>query len=98
MQLRWALACLLFLLGIPAFAQDTPRDIPKNELPNSAVCTVCTANGNAHGPEKPAAGVRYKGNTFYFCNAKEVATFKNDPDSFLPPVLPRPVPKFTARN
>ena len=98
MKLRWALACLLFLLGIPAFAQDKPEDIPKNELPKSAVCTVCEANGSAHGAEKPAAGVRFKGKSLYFCSIKELATFRKDPESYLPPVLPRPVPTLTIKN
>lgn len=98
MQQRWALACLLILLGVPAFSQETPQDIHKKELPKSAVCTVCSANGESHGAEKPAAGVRYQGKAFYFCNTKELATFKKDPDSYLPPVLPRPVPKWTVTN
>ena len=90
---------LLFLiLGVAAFAQDTPQDIPKSELPRSAICAVCDANGSSHGPETPAAGVRFKGKSFYFCNTKEVVTFKRDPESYLPPVLPRRVPKFTVKN
>jgi peroxiredoxin len=54
--------------------------------------------GSAHGEEKPVAGVRYKGKSFYFCSVKEVATFKKDPESFLPPVLPRPSPAFSLKN
>ena len=90
MKFRWAHACLLILLGVPTFAQDTPLDIPKNELPKSAVCAVCEANGGAHGAERPAAGVRYKGRSFYFCSVKEVGAFKKDPNGYLPPVLPQP--------
>lgn len=75
-------------------AQDTPVDIPKGELIKSAPCVICSANGEGHGEEKPAAGVKYKGKAYYFCNAKEVATFKADPESFMPPVLPRAMPKF----
>ncbi len=74
--------------------QDQPVDIPKAELAKSAPCVICNANGESHGDEKPAAGVKYKGNTYYFCSTKEVATFKADPEAFMPPVLPRTMPKF----
>jgi thiol-disulfide isomerase/thioredoxin len=83
------------LLGL-AFAtiglQDIPQDIDKKQLPAKAVCVVCEANGGGHGEEKPAAGVMFKGKAYYFCNAKEPAEFKKDPEAFLPPVLPRAMP------
>ena len=79
-------------------AQDTPQDIAKKELPKKAVCVVCDFQSNAHGEEKAAAGVRYKGKFYYFCNASEVATFKKDPDGYLPPVLPRPAPAFSLKT
>lgn len=86
-----SLSVLFFaLIGV----QDIPVDIPKAELPKAEHCVVCTSNGEDHGTEKLAAGVRYKGMAYYFCNAKEVAAFKKDPESFMPPVLPRPMPKF----
>lgn len=75
--------------------QDKPVDIPKSELPKSAVCVVCRANGESHGEERPAAGVRYKGIAYYFCGLKEVEQFKADPEAFMPPVLPRPMPDFS---
>jgi len=78
--------------------QDIPVDIPKGELPKAALCVICNANGETHGEEKPAAGVKYKGKTFYFCNAKEVDTFKADPEAFMPPVLPRPMPNFELQD
>lgn len=89
----------LAAFSVPALArQDTPQAIAKGDLPKSAVCTVCAAMGTGHDEEKPAAGMRYKGKNFYFCNAKEIAEFKKDPDSFLPPVLPRPAPSFSLKN
>jgi peroxiredoxin/YHS domain-containing protein len=97
--MRLAFAGLLLVLGTASLArQDTPTDIPRGELPKTAACVVCTALGSAHGEEKPAAGVRFKGKSFYFCSAKEVATFKKEPESFLPPVLPRPAPAFSLKN
>ena len=74
--------------------QDKPVEVPKGDLPRSSVCAVCMANGESHGEERPQAGLRYKGTTYYFCSKKEVETFKKDPDAFLPPVLPRPMPAF----
>lgn len=90
---------LFCILGAAAFArQDSPVDIPKNELPKAAACVVCAAKGSAHGEEKPAAGVRYKGKSYYFCGVKEVAEFMKDPESFMPPLLPRPAPAFSFKN
>lgn len=78
------------LIGI----QDVVVDIPKAELPKAEHCVVCTSNGEDHGTEEPVAGVRYKGKSYFFCNAKEVSAFKKDPESYMPPVLPRAMPKF----
>src|SRR3954452_13133784 len=75
-------------------AQDTPQDIAKKDLPKLAECSVCTAHGNAMGMEKPAAGVTYKGKTFYFCNKAEIAEFKKNPDMFVPLELPMPLPEL----
>lgn len=89
----------LLLGGISGVrAQETPQDIPKKELPKKAVCVVCDSQSNAHGEEKAAAGVRYKGKSYYFCNASEVATFKKDPEGYMPPVLPRPAPQFSLKT
>ncbi len=85
--------CLgLLAIGLRTSAQDSPEEIAKKDLPKRAPCIVCSANGEAHGDEKPAAGLRYKGKTYFFCSVKEVATFKQDPEAFMPPVLPRPAP------
>ncbi len=70
--------------------QDTPQEIPKNELPKKAICDVCEAKGTPMGLEKPAAGFRYKGRAYYLCATGEVAEFKKDPEAFVPPILPRP--------
>jgi peroxiredoxin/YHS domain-containing protein len=89
-----ALFGLLFA-ALPALrAQETPTPIT-GKLPAKAVCVVCAANGESHGPEKPAAGVQYKNKAYYFCGKNEVAAFAKDPEAFLPPVLPRPAPAFS---
>lgn len=85
------IACLLLTVR-GGFAQDIPVNIAKKSLPQKAVCIVCNANGEGHNEEKPVAGVMYKSKAYYFCDLKEVETFKKTPESFLPPVLPRPAP------
>jgi peroxiredoxin/YHS domain-containing protein len=81
-----------------AIAQDAPVDIPKKELPKKAICVICSAHGSGEGEEKAAAGVRYKGKAFYFCNTSEVAQFKKDPESWMPLPLPRPTPEFSLKT
>jgi peroxiredoxin len=76
--------------------QESPVAIPKAELPKTANCAVCEANGADHEGEKPVAGIRYKGVSYFFCAAKEVDEFKKDPEAFVAPVFPRPAPAFRA--
>lgn len=79
--------------------QDKPVDVPKSNLPKtSALCVVCEADGTGHGPEKIAAGVIFRAQTYFFCNPSEVGKFKKDPEAYLPPVLPRPMPKFSLAD
>lgn len=94
----FALTGLLILLGVGAQAQDTPQDIDKKDLPKKAVCILCTQGGEDHGEEKTAAGVRYKGKNYYFCNVAEVKRFKENPEAFMPPVLPRPAPQMLGQK
>lgn len=89
---------IALFLTLVLTSQDVPKDIAKNELPKLAHCVVCEANGGGHGEEKPAAGVMYKGKAYYFCNGKEVAEFKKDAESFMPPVLPRPLPELSISD
>jgi len=84
------------LLGLAAMArQDVPADVPKSDWPAKADCLICAG---AHGLEKPAGALRYKGKTYYFCNTKEVAAFKRDPEAYIPPVLPRAMPAFSLAD
>ncbi|MCW5937667.1 MAG: redoxin domain-containing protein [Fimbriimonadaceae bacterium] len=75
-------------------AQDAPVEIPRTDLPTEAYCVICESNGTGHGLEKPVAGVKYKDKAYYFCNSSEVKKFREDPEAYLPPVLPRPMPTF----
>jgi thiol-disulfide isomerase/thioredoxin len=78
--------------------QDKPQDIAKKDLPKSAECVVCSAQGGEHGEEKPVAGVKYKGKSYFFCNGKEVATFKANPDMYLPLELPFELPSLALKD
>jgi thiol-disulfide isomerase/thioredoxin len=91
---------LFLLLSVPllALGQDTPQAIAKKDLPKEAECAVCTANGSAHGAEKPAAGMLYKGKAFYFCSAKEVEAFKKSPESYVPLELPMVLPELQLKD
>ncbi|MGI8923335.1 MAG: redoxin domain-containing protein [Fimbriimonadales bacterium] len=86
-----ALAIAVFAI---AAAQDTPTDIAKKDLPAMAKCLMCTDEGE----EKPAGGLMYKGKAYYFCNANEIKAFKKDPEAYVPPVLPRPMPAFELKD
>ena len=90
-------AILLVAATSSARAQDKPIPVT-GKLPAKAECVVCSAHGAAHGMEKPAAGMQYKGKTYYFCSKKEVAGFAKDPEGFMPPVLPRPAPAFALKS
>jgi len=74
--------------------QSAPVEIPKAELPKAAICTACAANGESHGEEKPAAGAKLQGKSYFFCKRDELKTFMDDPEAYLPPKLPRPLPAF----
>src|SRR5687768_9894402 len=80
--------------SMSAIAQDKPQDIPKKDLPKTAVCLMCSG----HGEEKPAGGVAYKGKSYFFCNTKEIAAFKKDPEAHVPPVLPRDMRAFEIKD
>jgi peroxiredoxin len=100
--MRNIVICLLamsaLLVGRVFAFQDKPVMLTASELPAAAKCAVCEANGVGHGEGKVAAGARYKGQTLYFCDAKEAAEFKRDPEAFLPPILPRPAPAFKVKS
>lgn len=89
---------LMVLAVMVGLSQDTPQDIAKKDLPKLAPCVLCNSMGEAHGEEKPAAGVKYKGTSYYFCNAKEVATFKKSPEMYTPLVLPVGLASFELKD
>lgn len=90
----FAALAMLIASAAAARAQDKPTPIT-TKLPGKAECIVCASRGEEHGAEKPAGGVSYKGKAYYFCSKGEVAAFVQEPETFLPPVLPRPAPALT---
>jgi peroxiredoxin len=81
---------------MPFLFQATPVEIPRKELPKAALCLVCSQQGE--GEEKPAAGARYKGTIYYFCNRGELKKFLKDPEPLIPAPLPRPAPAFSLKT
>jgi len=77
-----------------ALGQDDPTEIAKIDLPKMAKCSVCAANGAGHEDEEAVGGVKYKGKAYYFCNKSEIATFKKNPNLYVPLELPMALPSF----
>lgn len=96
--MKAAVAFLVSLITVVALAQEKPQDIAKDQLPAKAPCVVCTVTGFMPGDLTPVAGVMYKGKAYYFCQKDEVATFKRDPEAFVTPILPRPMPSFDLKD
>lgn len=92
-----ALAFCLLFAGL-AGAQDKPQPIAKKDLPDSAVCAVCSTLGSMMTPAKPIAGVMYKGKPYYFHDKSMLAMFMKDPESYVPPVFPRAMPAFDLKD
>ncbi|MBS1723452.1 MAG: redoxin domain-containing protein [Armatimonadetes bacterium] len=86
----------VLLSGI-ALAQDKPEQIARKDLPKDAVATYCGASG-AQENERPNAGYRYKGKAYYFCDKPAIDAFLKDPESFLGPAVPFPMPGFELKE
>ncbi len=68
------------------------------QLPKEAICAVCRITEGTTKPEKVTASSIFQGATYFFCAKKCKEEFDADPVAYLPPVLPRPAPKFTLAN
>lgn len=78
--------------------QDKPEPLAPAALPKKATCVVCASQGTDHGEERVVAGFNFQGKAYYLCNSKEIEAFRADPESYLPPVLPRPAPEFDLKD
>ncbi len=63
-----------------------------------AVCPVCRVHEGETEAEPVVASVEYQGHAYGFCSAECHDTFLKAPESYLPPVLPRPAPPFTVHD
>ena len=79
-----------------AAAGDTTRDPAASD--ERAICQVCRVHEGETEPEPVVASVEHQGNTYGFCSLKCSDTFLADPESYLPPVFPRPAPAFVVRD
>lgn len=96
--MRQAVLAFVLLGSALASAQDKPQPIAKKDLPQSAVCAVCVVAGTMMEAAKPSSGVMYKGKPYYFHGKEMRAAFLHDPEAFVPPVLPRPMPAFDLKD
>jgi thiol-disulfide isomerase/thioredoxin len=95
---RILLSTLIAALAAINFGQDKPQAIAKKDLPDSAVCAVCSTLGSMMTAAKPNAGVMYRGKAYYFHDKGMFAMYMKDPDAFSDPVLPRPMPTFLLKD
>jgi len=86
--------CLLMLMLMLMLTVAAPG-APAAELPDKAVCLVCSTHGETK-PEKVAASAVHEGVTHYFCATDCRDAFVADPAAYVPQPLPRPAPAFTA--
>ena len=71
--------------------------VEDSKLPETAPCTVCSANGKTS--EMPIkARSQYQGEIFYFCTVACKDQFDKDPLSMILGPIPRPMPDFTAET
>ena len=90
---------VLLLINI-GLVQLTADEKTEAEIPEKAVCTVCASHG-AHGNakvEEVKAWSQYMDKMHYFCSEECKNQFDADPQAYIPPVLPRPLPEFVLEN
>jgi peroxiredoxin/YHS domain-containing protein len=87
--------CLLMLALTLMMAAVAAPGAPAAELPDKAICQVCSAHGETK-PEKVAASAVHEGVTYYFCATDCRDAFVAEPAAYVPQPLPRPAPAFTA--
>ena len=89
---------ILFLIGFSPFILYAEETVEKEKNPEKPVCAVCASQGNLMEAENLDLRSKYKGETYYFCNEGCKVKFDEDPEVYLPPVLPRPLPKFVLKD
>ena len=88
-MLRTAFAILLACCAFLAFAET---------VSNEALCPVCRVHEGEDEAEPVVASADFDGQTYGFCSTECRDTFLEAPESYLPPVFPRPAPAFVVRD
>ncbi len=91
--LAWLLVGTAFSLSAVA-AEDSPSD--DVTMGEKAICHVCRVHEGETRQERVRATAEYQGQIYGFCSPACSERFLEDPESYLPPVLPRPAPAFTV--
>ena len=88
--------CALALAAGAAAANDSTTDVAVSD--ERAICQVCRVHEGEAEAEPVVASAEYEGHTYGFCSVKCRDTFLEAPESYLPPVFPRPAPAFVVRD
>ncbi len=99
MNTRRFTALALLALALLALAGPGPARAEEGaaqEPPAKALCPVCRVHEGESELEEVEASAVYRGQTFHFCSERCRDLFHQDPEAYLPPVLPRPAPAFTV--
>ena len=89
--MMYGVALLLAVLSVlPAQAKE------EGKL-DKAVCPVCAIRGETE-EEKIKARTEHEGKVYHFCSKDCRKEFDLDPAAFIPPLLPRPAPRFSVET
>jgi thiol-disulfide isomerase/thioredoxin len=84
-----------------SMAGTSPADESTSEvvtLGDSAICHVCRVHEGEVEEEDVKAIAEHGGETYGFCSQSCREKFLEAPESYVPPVLPRPAPGFTVHD
>lgn len=74
------------------YAAEKPKELKK------ALCPVCSVRDGETEHEEVNATAEHKGKTYEFCSVTCKTAFVNNPEAYIPPVFPRPLPSFTVKT
>ncbi len=98
LNLFFLAALLMGLLVVPLTAGEGHAHDDEDEAKETAVCNVCRVHEGENDPEPVVATADFGGETYGFCSADCRDKFEEAPESYLPPVFPRPAPAFTVQD
>ena len=92
---RGLVLALVFAAGTAAADDSTTGAVAGDER---AICQVCRVHEGETEAEAVIASAEFGEDTYGFCSVKCRDTFLEAPESYLPPVFPRPAPAFVVRD